>query len=419
MTTFMNTNRLPRVLVPGTIVALVIGVIIGFPVSASATPPAYPNVSSTVSVGYAPSKIIVGAQGIYVINSGNSVSIIDPLTNQVTATLSLPSGSYPVDATVVGDFLYVVNQGSDSVAIFNTLTLQLVRSIPVGFTPKSISLCGAELWVASYVSDNLSVISTSTNQLSTGFTNPISLGENGPSKVLGVGNKVYVANSISSSVSVLDCTTHQIITTASVSGNPVDLVDTPDDIVIVMSTRARLWLMDKATDLANTELSTFGLTVPPFVLQKVGGMLYVAGSDNIVTTINIPSNSYTTFTGRTYPLAAGTSPSAATARGTFLFFAGSANHTVQIFDTTTNSVTSTLSVGNNPVSLATSGRFVYVANQNDDTVSIIELEAGPAAPAVSPTLAETGNDSLPYLFGLGLSLLMLGFVAIRSARRAK
>ena len=60
---------------------------------------------------------------IYVANvGGSSVSVIDPTTNAVVATI--PVGSYPVGVAITPDYsqAWVVNEGSNNVSVISTAT---------------------------------------------------------------------------------------------------------------------------------------------------------------------------------------------------------------------------------------------------------------------------------------------------------
>jgi YVTN family beta-propeller protein len=62
-----------------------------------------------------------GIHPIYITNEGSkSVSVIDPSTNTVAATVTV--GSNPVDAALTpdGTAAYITNAGADSVSVLNT-----------------------------------------------------------------------------------------------------------------------------------------------------------------------------------------------------------------------------------------------------------------------------------------------------------
>src|ERR1700752_902503 len=69
----------------------------------------------------------------YVANAGDgTVSVIDPLTNTVVATI--PGGSAPraVAVTPNGAFAYVANSGSNNVSVISAVTNTVVGTVPVG-----------------------------------------------------------------------------------------------------------------------------------------------------------------------------------------------------------------------------------------------------------------------------------------------
>jgi YVTN family beta-propeller protein len=71
---------------------------------------------------------------IYVVNQGsNSISVINSTTNQIVATI--PVGVHPAGISDTGTYVYVINQGSNTISVINETTYQIVATIPVGVQP--------------------------------------------------------------------------------------------------------------------------------------------------------------------------------------------------------------------------------------------------------------------------------------------
>jgi YVTN family beta-propeller protein len=107
-----------------------------------------------------------------VANTGsNNVSVIDVVTNSVTA--SIPAGDVPgyIAVSPDGTKIYVTNWRSNNLSVINTLTNTVTASVSVGNEPRGVAVTpdGKKVYVAnsaSYSEDyegNVSVIDTATN----------------------------------------------------------------------------------------------------------------------------------------------------------------------------------------------------------------------------------------------------------------
>jgi YVTN family beta-propeller protein len=77
----------------------------------------------------------------YVANSNSdNVSVIDPVTNTVVATI--PVGILPrsVAVTPNGAFAYVPNAASSNVSVISAATNTVVATVPVGLFPQGIAI---------------------------------------------------------------------------------------------------------------------------------------------------------------------------------------------------------------------------------------------------------------------------------------
>ena len=97
--------------------------------------PSTNSVLATVSVGRDPVETVLAPDGTtaYVLNAGaGTVSVLNMATNSVTATLRV--GLLPGHAAVTPDgrSVYVTNTGSNSVSVISTATQSVVATIPVG-----------------------------------------------------------------------------------------------------------------------------------------------------------------------------------------------------------------------------------------------------------------------------------------------
>ncbi len=186
-----------------------------------------PDGTTTVKNNSASSSVTstttVQTAEVFVTNAGGgSVSVIDPATNQVKATVSV--GLLPAFVALSPDNsrAYVAVSGANSVAVINTATNTVVATVPVGHTPVQLAVSpdGSRVYVANSGSNSVSVINTGTNTVaatvSVGHT-PVSL------SISADGGTVYVANSTSNSISVIKTSTNTVAATVSVGSLPANV----------------------------------------------------------------------------------------------------------------------------------------------------------------------------------------------------
>jgi YVTN family beta-propeller protein len=162
--------------------------------------------------------------------SSNTVSVINPATQTVTATVPVQNSPVAVAMapTSNGTFAYVTNSASNTVSVIavgNNPTV--IQNIPVGTGPRWVTVSPNSMWayVENAGSNNVSVISVASNQviatISVG-TSPFGAG------VTPDNGTVYVANSGSNNVSVIDTKSNTLIGTVAGFNNPAQVALTTD-----------------------------------------------------------------------------------------------------------------------------------------------------------------------------------------------
>src|SRR5262245_52375959 len=167
---------------------------------------------------------------LYVPNNGsNSVTVIDTPTN-TTVPPAIAVGSQPTTAAVRGDesLVYVTNRTGVSVSAIDTRTNAAVATINVGAQPSRVAVSpdGTQAYVTSANGNSVSVINTATNTVVTTIT--------GISSAAGVafspdGTRAYVTNlDLVGTVSVIDTATKTVVATVTVGTAPVSVAVSPD-----------------------------------------------------------------------------------------------------------------------------------------------------------------------------------------------
>ena len=173
---------------------------------------------ASVQVGGAPAGVAIAATGgVYVANAAfDTVSVIDPATNTVVATLSVGQDPYGVAASPADARVYVANRTSNTVSVIDTLAKRVVQTIPVASFPAGIAVRpdGAEVYVTHIAGTQLvSVIDTASGTVSA----TISMGGVGVS-FEPTGRRAYVTNGPDYALSVIDTASRTVVDTIPIGG---------------------------------------------------------------------------------------------------------------------------------------------------------------------------------------------------------
>ena len=240
------------------------------------------TVTAKIGVGYYPTAAAVTPDGskVYVANTdqGNTqpstVSVIDTATNALAATIPVDGAPVGVAVTPDGSKVYVSCENSVLViaAAANTVIAVIPVARPLGL---AVTPDGSELYVGNAYLNAVSVIDTATNTITT--TIPVGIYPAGMA-VTPDGSKLYVANSNANTVSVIDTATSAVAATVTVGNNPEGLAVTPDGSRVYTANWA-----DGSVSVINTATNTVtGSAIPvgyaPYGLSITpdGRQVYVA-----------------------------------------------------------------------------------------------------------------------------------------------
>lgn len=310
--------------------------------------------AAVLSAGAA-TRASAAAHDIYVVNSGdNSVSVVDPTTNRIVATVPVGSSPRGVAVSPDGSQAWVTSEGDDTVSVISTATNTVTATIPVGGSPESVALSpdGTRAYVGlgsgRGIPGSIGVIDTSTDTVIASVTVGVAPED---IAVSSDGSRVYNVNA-GGSVSVIDAATGTVIATITGSGLqfPLSITLSPDGTrAYVPDGSANLvFVIDTATNTITGSFSTAGAEPIDVSLTPDGARAYVAtndgvsvidtATDTIIATIPIPADGL--------PLAILMSGD-----GTTAYTANAFTNDVSVIDTATNTVTYTIPVGNSPVDL--------------------------------------------------------------------
>jgi len=293
--------------------------------------------------------------------NGDTVSVIDIATDNVTATVDVGVSSFGVAVSSDGTKVYVTHQSNaGSVSVIDTATNKVTATVPVGKNPEGVAVTpnGKKVYVANDGRNGtVSVIDTATNKV----TATVPVGKNPEGVAVNkAGTKVYVGNRVSDTVSVIDTATNKVKATVKEVGSPYGVAVSPDGSKVYVTNAGRsgtVYVIDTSTNKVQTALGVkpypFGVAVSPD-----GSKLYVT---SIVKYPDDYGGAFSVIDTATYTAIAimgvGFFPDgvAVSPDGSKVYVTNELSDTVSIIDAATNTVTATVDVGNGPFAF---GQFI-------------------------------------------------------------
>ncbi|MBA4370975.1 MAG: hypothetical protein C0418_05280 [Coriobacteriaceae bacterium] len=300
---------------------------------------------ATVAVGNTPAAIAVNplTHRVFVCNYfGDSVSVIDGVSDAVTATVAMPTtgaaAALPIaaiSAPTLG-LTYIANWQSHKVVYLAepAYNATVVVTVPFlnGGNPRALAVDPAstppKLYVANYHTNNVSVLNAVTGALIT----EVPVG--GSPRALGIyssggSTRIFVGNRATNNVSVIDGATDSVIATLALDG--------PPKTIAVHAGNGKAYVTVPASD----------------------HVFVIGAADTIVATITVGDN----------PVGIAVRPDLDVA-----MVADYLSNRVTVIDTVLDSVTATRAVGPGPFSVtpAPLDNKWYVTNKLGSTVNVLD-----------------------------------------------
>jgi YVTN family beta-propeller protein len=196
------------------------------------------SVTATIGTGTNsnPMAVVANPAGtaVYVLNygfpgrglPGTTISVINPFTDTVTGTISGVTDPYAMAVSPTQPLAYAVGHGT--VWIINTRTGTVTGTISGFSNPSSVAISpdGRTAYISDYANNDVSVISTSTSTST--VTATIAVGANPYGLAISPsGSEVYVANRSSNTVSVINTSTGTVTATIGVGDGPSKVAFNP------------------------------------------------------------------------------------------------------------------------------------------------------------------------------------------------
>ncbi|MCX6755465.1 MAG: BspA family leucine-rich repeat surface protein [Candidatus Nomurabacteria bacterium] len=271
-------------------------------------------------------------------------------------------GTGPTNPVAVGNYLYILNQGSDDVSVIDSTNNTIIANIPVGTTPKFATLIGTNLYISNLNSNNVSVIDTTNNTV----VATIATGNN-PINSIAYNGYLYVENQSSNSVSVIDTTNNTVITTIPIGTTPAPSPSIKGTYLYIANVGSSdVSVIDLNTNTVNTTISVGTL---PEGTELVGNYLYVVNYiSNDISVIDTTNNTVVAN------INVGNNPLYAIHFGVYLYIENTGSTNVSVIDTTNNTVITTIPIGFNPqYPFIINGNYLYIPNNNASYISVIDV----------------------------------------------
>ncbi|MCQ4165527.1 fibronectin type III domain-containing protein [Tahibacter harae] len=298
-------------------------------------------------------------------------------------------------------FIYVANNLTDDISVFDAATRLLVATVPVGDQPFPVTITpdGGRALVGNRGSGTVSVIETAGNSVVATVT--VGQGPYGIA-VNPAGTRAYVANVDSNDVSVIDLADYSIVATIATPDASFVAVNPAGTRAYVSNGAANsISVIDTASNSVVNTIADVGISPWAIVFSPDGSRAYVTNfSGANVSVIDTASDNVLTR----WPV--GNSPVgiALNGDGSRLYTANSASDTVSIVDTTMGFPLNNLPVGHRPFGVAADpdGRMLYALNAgnfgNPGSISVFDGAANVVV-ATLPTAVFSGgvtNFVTPY-----------------------
>lgn len=193
-----------------------------------------PAIAGTVSTGAGPRGMSTSGGLVFVPNSSaNSVTVVDAAASPPTAVRTVSVGSQPEFTAYLNGKIYVANFATNNVSIIDSSSGIVLATVAVGNNPQGIAPCVDNIFSSNRWSGTTSVISPTSNTV----VNTLTLATVGAiTHVMGVnGNFAYFLNFDRSSVSIVDCSNQTVVTSVTISPNPMKMAFGSQNVYITGS----------------------------------------------------------------------------------------------------------------------------------------------------------------------------------------
>lgn len=311
-----------------------------------------------------------------------------------TATIGV--GVNPYQLATVGNYVYVANQGSNTVSVVDSTQNLTIATIPVGLQPYGVTYATStqEVYVTNLMGNTISVIdASSTRGTYNTVTNTINVGIQ-PYYVTYYGTKVYATNHVSDTVSVIDTTTHTVIATIPVGYAPLALKVLGNYLYVANFGSAYGGAGQGTVSVINISTNTIATTT---IVGSGARGVAVAGSTEVYVT-NFNDGTVSVISGATKTVTntimVGNQPRGILALGSNVYVENYEDGTISVIATSTHTVTATIKVGSTPAGLAAVGNTIYFSRFTNSELAMLNIFNNTLVAVTAPTVGSSTASSI-------------------------
>jgi peptide/nickel transport system substrate-binding protein len=276
--------------------------------------------------------------------SANAVGVIDP--NGAIAA-EIPVGVAPGGVATSVDAIWVSNTGENTVSRIDPSTNNVRQTISVGGGPSGAAVTPGAVWVANGLDGTVSRIDTQTNQVS----QVVAVG-NGPTGAAAGAGAVWVTNSTDGTVSRIDPASGRVTRTLPAVAGAAGIAVGFGRIWVVSPPSAKVVVLDPASGRVLNEI---GVGVDPTAIAVGGQAVWVTNrADGTVSKIEPRTGAVIGTT------AVGRGPTGIAAGPDAVWVANAGDGTLSEVDPSTVKVVKSVPLGNPPRDVVGSPQGVYV-----------------------------------------------------------
>jgi YVTN family beta-propeller protein len=308
--------------------------------------------------------------------SANAVGVIDP--NGAIAA-EIPVGVAPGGVAAGADAIWVSNTGANTVSRIDPSTNEVRQTISVGGGPSGTAVTPGAVWVANGLDGTVSRIDAQTNQVS----QVIAVG-NGPTGATAGAGAVWVTNSTDGTVSRIDPASGRVTRTLPAVPGAAGIAVGFERLWVVSPPSAKVVALDPASGRVVNEI---GVGVDPAAIAVGADAVWVTNrADGTVSKIEPRTGAVigTTAVGRRPTgIAAGPGP---------VWVANTGDGTLSEVDPSTVKVVKSVPLGNPPRELVRirDGVYVTVGSSGTEHRGGNLVVAGYEPDFIDPALVYTG-----------------------------
>lgn len=299
-------------------------------------------------------------------NGSNTISKININTNAVVASIVV--GKNPMGVVFAGGAIWVANYGEATVNRIDINTNAIVATIALNGPARGVAFDGTYLWVSNS-SDSVSKIDITNNTV---VANVVVAPGSYPAGLVKAGSYIWVANYMANTVSKIDINTNTVVTSVPVGTYPGQLA----------FDGSYVWVSNyMSSNLSKINTSTNAVTTPvtvsyPRAIAFINNYIWVgSNSGTAISKINTSSNAVEA----TITPAGGV---AIISAGAYIWGAGSSNSKLSKIDPNTNAVLADIWTADLK-GTAFDGTHVWVANYANHTVSKFDVTGTSTSPVAT------------------------------------